>query len=76
MKRWKRLYWVRYHIDEKKQQNILQFSAIEPEGIRTYIYDCEEKYAVVLEPLKKVDAYYLLTAYHLTGKDPKRNKIL
>lgn len=71
-----RLHWVRFHIDENKIEDVLHFSVLEPEGIRTYIYDKAEKYVVVLEPLKKVDAYYLLTAYHLTGKDAKRNKIL
>lgn len=71
-----RLHWVRFHIDEKKIDDVLHFSVLEPEGIRTYIYDKVEKYVVVLEPLKKVDAYYLLTAYHLTGKDAKRDKLL
>jgi len=71
-----RLHWVRFHIDENKDDDILHFSVSEPEGIRTYIYDKAEKYVVVLEPLKRVNAYYLLTAYHLTGKDAKRNKIV
>lgn len=72
-----RLHWVKYHIDERKiDEDVLHFSVREPEGIRTYIYDKAEKYVVILEPLRKVDAYYLLTAYHLTGKDAKRNKIL
>jgi hypothetical protein len=71
-----RLHWVRFHIDESKTDEVLHFSVLEPEGIRTYIYDIIEKYVVVLEPLKKIDEYYLLTAYYLTGKDAKRNKIL
>ena len=71
-----RLHWVRFHIDERKSEDVLHFSVQEPEGIRTYIYDITEKYVVILEPLKKVDAYYLLTAYYLTGKDAKRDKIL
>lgn len=71
-----RLHWVRYHIDDNKVDEVLQFSVREPQGIRTYIYDIAEKYVIVLEPLKKEDAYYLLTAYYLTGKDAKRNKIL
>ena len=71
-----RLHWVRYHIDCNKQDEILHFSIKEPEGIRTYIYDVTEKYVVILEPLRNGTAYYLITAYHLTGKDAKRNKIL
>jgi len=71
-----RLHWVKFHIDESKDDDVLQFSVKEPEGVRTYIYDKTEKYVVVLEPLRKVNEYYLLTAYHLTGKDAKRNKIL
>jgi len=71
-----RLHWVKHHIDFKKKQNILHFSVKEPQGNRTYIYDKDEKYVIVLEPLRKVNEYYLLTAYHLIGKDAKRNKIL
>ncbi len=72
----RRLHWVRFHIEENKSEDVLQFSVREPEGIRTYIYDKPEKYVIILEPLRKVDEYYLITAYHLTGKDAKRNKIL
>lgn len=71
-----RLHWVKHHIDIKKQDNMLHFSVKEPQGNRTYIYDKEEKYVIVLEPLRKINEYYLLTAYHLKGKDLKRNKIL
>ena len=71
-----RLHWVKYHIDENKQDDMLHFSVREPKGIRTYIYDKVEKYVIILEPLRKMDKYYLLTAYHLTGRDAKRNKIV
>ncbi|NRB60300.1 MAG: hypothetical protein HRU50_10250 [Winogradskyella sp.] len=71
-----RLHWVKYHITEKKVDNMLYFSVKEPEGIRTYIYDKDEKYVIVLEPKHNNTIYYLLTAYHLRGKDAKRNKIL
>lgn len=76
LERSQRLHWVKFHIDESKNDDVLHFSVLEPEGIRTYIYDVSEKYVVVLEPLKKIDEYYLLTAYYLTGKDAKRNKML
>jgi hypothetical protein len=72
----RRLHWVKFHIEENKIEDVLHFSVQEPEGIRTYIYDKVEKYVVILEPLRNIDEYYLLTAYHLTGKDSKRDKIL
>lgn len=70
-----RLHWVKFHLLLKKQ-NVLTFSVQEPEGFRTYIYDVEEKYVVVLEPKREGNEYYLLSAYKLTGKDTKRDKIL
>lgn len=74
MHRSQRLHWVKYHIDEKKKDNILVYSVKEPDGNRTYIYDRDEKYVVVLEPLRNKDEYYLLSAYYVRGKDAKRNK--
>ncbi len=70
-----RLHWVRYHLDQKKSDNMLLFSVREPEGIRTYYYDVDEKYVIVLEPLRCGDAYYLLSAYYIKGKDAQRNKM-
>lgn len=55
---------------------MLYFSVAEPRSVRTYIYDVDEKYVIVLEPRRNGSAYYLLTAYHLEGKDAARNKIL
>jgi hypothetical protein len=60
-----RLHWVKYHLTERKTENLLVFSVKEPEGNRTYIYDKTEKYAIVLEPLRSNNEYYLLTAYPL-----------
>ena len=71
-----RLHWIKYHIEEKKTSDMLCFSVKEPRGIRTYIYDKDEKYVIVLEPKFNNTIYYLLTAYHLRGKDAKRNSIL
>lgn len=72
----KRLHWIKFHIDERKQEDMLYFSVDEPKhGKRTYIYDKKEKYVIVLEPLRKIDEYYLLTAYFLKGSDSKRDKI-
>lgn len=69
-----RLHWVKFHIDESKKENMLIYSTKEPLGYRTYIYDREEKYVIVLEPLRNKNEYYLLSAYYVRGKDVKRNK--
>jgi hypothetical protein len=71
-----RLHWIRYHIEENKKDNMFVFSVAEPEGTRTYIYDKDEYYVIVLEPMRKKEEYYLLTAYRLDGKDKARNKIM
>jgi hypothetical protein len=70
-----RLHWVRYHLDQKKQDNMLLFSVQEREGVRTYYYDKDENYVIVLEPRRDGESYYLLTAYHIRGKDAQRNKM-
>lgn len=71
----KRLHWIKYHIEESKKDNMKVFSVQEPQGIRTYIYDEDEQYVIILEPLRNKDEYYLLTAYHLEGKDAARIKM-
>jgi len=70
----KRLHWVKHHIEERKRDNMLVFSVNEPQGYRTYIYDKDEKYVIVLEPLREKNEYYLLSAFHVRGKDAQRNK--
>lgn len=71
-----RLHWIRHHIEENKKDNIFVFSVAEPDGTRTYIYDKDEHYVIVLEPMRKKDEYYLLTAYYLEGKDKAREKMM
>ncbi|MPM20290.1 hypothetical protein SDC9_66719 [bioreactor metagenome] len=71
-----RLHWIRYHIEEKKKGNMLCFSTREPKGFRTYIYDKDEKYVIILEPRCNNTNYFLLTAYPLMGKDKARDKIM
>lgn len=71
-----RLHWIRFHIEEKKRDEMLIYSVRERNGLRTYIYDKVENYVVILEPLRTLDAYYLLTAYPVKGKDAKRNKFV
>lgn len=70
-----RLHWVRYHLEERKKDNMSVFTVEEPEGKRTYIWDKDEDYIIVLEPLRNKDEYYLLTAYYMEGKDKARNKM-
>lgn len=69
-----RLHWVKHHIVNHNQ--FIVFSVKEPEGIRTYLYNQVEKYVIILEPLRDGTSYYLITAYHLTGRDNKRDKIM
>lgn len=72
-----RLHWLKYHLDENKQDNdVLVFSVQEPQDLRTYIYDRVESYVIVLEPMRVKDEYYLLTAYYLQGKDRARDKMM
>jgi len=69
-----RLHWVKTHIEKANADDLLVFSVKEPDGNRTYIYDKQEKYVIVLEP-KKDRYYFLLTAYPIEGRDGKRDKI-
>lgn len=71
-----RLHWIKHHIQERKRSNMMYFSVKEKKGIRTYIYDIDEKYVIVLEPKFNNTIYYLLTAYNLRGKDAKRDKMM
>ncbi len=70
----RRLHWIKHHIDERKKENMLVFSLKEPFGFRTYVFDVDENYVIVLEPLREKNEYYLLTAFHIQGKDAKRDK--
>ena len=77
MARSMRLHWIRHHVEEKKPDNMFVFSVDEPRsGIRTYIYDRDENYVIVLEPLRNGTEYYLLTAYYLEGRDAARDKMM
>jgi len=71
-----RIHWVKFHLEQRKKEDVYIFSTKEKEGMRTYIYDKQEKYVVVLEPLRNGTSYYLLTAYHVRGKDAERNKFM
>jgi len=69
-----RLHWVRVHILEQITTPCLVFYAEDPEGERLYIFNEAERYVVVLQPLRKVDAFYLLTAYRLEPRNMKKIK--
>jgi hypothetical protein len=71
-----RLHWVKYHIDGMKKERMFIFSVKEKDGLRTYLYDDDEKYVVIFEPKIKENVYFLLTAYHLRGKDLAGDKIV
>lgn len=79
-----RLHWVRFHIEEKKKDNIEIFSVEERDQkkrqdiIRTYIYNVEQKYLIVLDPQRSKKDYYLVTAYYLNKEygEKKIKKLL
>ncbi len=67
-----RLHWVKYHIEENKKDKMEVFSLEERHRgrtvLRTYIYDIQQKYVIVLEPQRTKSSYYLLTAFYLHKK--------
>lgn len=71
MCRSQRLHWIKYHLEETKKENVFVFSVEERDQkkrqdiIRTYIYDADEKYLIVLDPQRSLRDYYLVTAYYL-----------
>lgn len=71
-----RIHWIKHHLSEKTPEAITVFSVNDKHSIRTYIYDSDESYVIILEPQKN-DFYYLLTAYYIEGKNKKKieNKI-
>ncbi len=72
MQRSQRLHWVLHHLEERTADNIIVFSYEDRKNrkdiIRTYIYDTEHEYVIILEPQRSELDYYLITAYHLDGK--------
>lgn len=84
MDRSQRLHWIRYHLEGKKKENVEVFSVEERDQkkrkdiIRTYIYDVDQKYIIVLDPQRTKKDYYLVTAYHLNKEygEKKINKLL
>lgn len=74
-----RLHWIRYHVEENKKNNVEVFSIEERDQrkrkdvIKTYIYDVDQDYIIVLEPQRSGTDYYLLTAYYLNRPEGKKS---
>lgn len=69
-----RLHWVKFHIDETLPEKLEVFSVSEKNGIRTYVFDEDESYVIILEPYRNRQEYYLLTAYYLQGGNKRKIK--
>ena len=68
-----RIHWIKHHIEKQVPEKLLIFSADDGKsGVRTYVYDRDESYVIVLEPLRNKTAYYLLSAYYLDGRNPQK----
>ncbi|MCI6212924.1 hypothetical protein [Bacteroides heparinolyticus] len=67
-----RIHWVKHHISEKTPDKIEVFSTQDRGGIRTYIFDRDESYVVILEPRRDGGSYYLITAYYLKGNNCRK----
>ncbi len=73
LERSQRLHWVKYLLEGEKMNNVEVFSYMDRtkkrgDVIRTYIYDKDEEYVIILEPQRSGKDYYLLTAYYLNEK--------
>jgi hypothetical protein len=77
-----RMHWIKYHVEERKENDIEIFSYSDRVAgksiIRTYIYDTEQEYVLILEPQHSGLDYFLITAYHCNepgGKKQIENKL-
>lgn len=66
-----RLHWIRFHIEERLADKIHVFSHLDriPDRgnvLRTYLYDEEEKYIIILELQRSGQDYYFISAYYLS----------
>lgn len=67
-KRSERLHWIWHHIQEREPSLKIFSTEDRIKGktqIRTYLYNDKEKYVIVLQPYRKTNDYYLLSAYYL-----------
>jgi cytochrome oxidase Cu insertion factor (SCO1/SenC/PrrC family) len=77
-----RLHWIKHHLLESTPAAIEIFSFQDRvdgrDRVRTYIYDHENRYVIILEPQKSRLDYYIITAYHLNepgGEKQIKNKL-
>ncbi len=66
-KRSERLHWIWHHIQEKEDIKIFSVNdrVKGRNKIRTYLFDEKESYVIILEPFRRTNDYYLLSAYYL-----------
>lgn len=73
-----RLHWIAHHLGELQPQKITVFTLTERDQrkrrdvTKTYIYDQDESYVIVLEH-QRSNSYYLLTAYYITEDYTKKS---
>ena len=65
-----RIHWIRHHLEEKSPEHLLVFKVTQEN--RVYVLDKTERYVVIMEPYRKADAFYLLTAYRLLPANFKK----
>lgn len=70
-----RLHWIKHHLMNLQNLNIRIFSYLDrvkhKDVIRTYLYNPDEKYVIILEPHRSLLDYYLLSAYYVDTKQGK-----
>jgi hypothetical protein len=71
-----RIHWIKFHIEEQKKESVEIFSyqdRIDGKNIiRTYIYDVEQEYVLILEPQNSEIDYFFITAYYCNEPGGKR----
>lgn len=71
-----RLHWIKHHVDECRKINVDVFSYEDridgKDVIRTYLFDMDQDYVVILQPQRSGLDYYLLTAYYLNEPGGKK----
>ena len=76
MNRSQRLHWISHHVREMTPGNLDVFTVEEKDSKKrkvkkTFIYDKQEEYVIVLEQ-QRTSAFYLLSAFHLNRKYGKK----
>lgn len=69
-----RLHWIKYHIEENKQNYLKIILETINDKKKVYILDEKESYIIVLEEFEGGKFYFLLTAFKLNKKALNRFK--